>query len=152
MSVSLILFWGEHTLSLLKFPGQGLNLCHSSNPSSCNHNTESLAHCATGKLPSLILYAHKTKVSFMASYMNSARKMCHAEQFSSEICKQRNLFTFSELFPFPYPQICESPFSVKSIWSENYSLASRIIGQPSLSLKKMTLISFFAGRMSCRGT
>ena len=34
-----------------KFPGQGSNLHHSSDPSSCSDKAGSLTCCATGKLP-----------------------------------------------------------------------------------------------------
>ena len=39
-----------HTHGMFKFPGQGLNLCHSSNPRCCCDNTRSLTHCATREL------------------------------------------------------------------------------------------------------
>ena len=36
--------------SMWKFPGQGSNLCHSSDPSCCSDNTRSLTYCATREL------------------------------------------------------------------------------------------------------
>ena len=45
-------FWGGglHTHGMLKFPGQGLNSHHSSNPSCSSDNAGSLTHWATTRL------------------------------------------------------------------------------------------------------
>ena len=40
-------FFFGHTCSIWKFPGQGLNPCHSSNPSCYSENARSLTSCAT---------------------------------------------------------------------------------------------------------
>ena len=45
-------FWGgAHTCSMWKFPGQGLNLYHSSSLSCCSDNVGFLTFCTTRKLP-----------------------------------------------------------------------------------------------------
>ena len=41
--------------SMWKFSGQGSNLCHSSDLSSCYDNARSLACCATRELPQIII-------------------------------------------------------------------------------------------------
>ena len=53
LSLSLFKFSFGYTCSMHKFQGQGLNPCHSSNPSHCNDNTRSLAHWATRELQAL---------------------------------------------------------------------------------------------------
>ena len=49
---SLPFFFG-YTLGMWKLPGQGSNLCHSSNPSYCSDSTGSLTHCSAGELLSI---------------------------------------------------------------------------------------------------
>ena len=43
-------FFFYHICSMWKFPGEGLNLCHSSDPSHCSVHARSLTHCTTGEL------------------------------------------------------------------------------------------------------
>ena len=43
-------YFFNHAHSMWKFLGQGSNLCHSSNPSCCSGNAESLTCCATREL------------------------------------------------------------------------------------------------------
>ena len=51
LSLSLSLFFFFFWLCPQKFPGQGSNLCHSSDPSQCSDNARSLTHWATRELP-----------------------------------------------------------------------------------------------------
>ena len=39
-----------------KFPGQGLNLCHGSDPGFCNDSARNLTHCATRELCKILLF------------------------------------------------------------------------------------------------
>ena len=52
--ISLIFF--GHTCGMWKFPGQGLNSCHSSNPSCFSDNARSLTHSASGEPPSPLVF------------------------------------------------------------------------------------------------
>ena len=49
------LFLG-YAYSMWKFPGQGLNPRHSSNPSLCNDNARSLTHCIRRELPLFLFF------------------------------------------------------------------------------------------------
>ena len=52
-------FFFSLTCNIWKFPGQGLNLHHSSNPSCCSDSIRSLTHCPTRQLhESLFLNTH----------------------------------------------------------------------------------------------
>lgn len=84
-------------------------------------------------LPFCLSFLTLMKQKYLSWNQIPVRKICHAYQFSSEICKMWSLFSFSGHFLLAYSHICESPFCVKSIWSENNSLASHIIRQTSLS-------------------
>ena len=50
----LNILWGGLTLSMRKFPGQGVNLSHGSNLSHCSDNTGSLTHQATRELQEML--------------------------------------------------------------------------------------------------
>ena len=45
--------------SIWKFPGQGLNLCYSSNPSCCSASARSLTHCAIVELQKTVFKRSK---------------------------------------------------------------------------------------------
>ena len=47
---SFFFFFGP-AHNMWNFPGQGLNLHHSNNPSHCSDSSRSLTHCTTGELP-----------------------------------------------------------------------------------------------------
>ena len=51
----LFFFFLDHTHGMWKFPGQGLNLRHSSNQSYSSDNTGSLTHWAKRELPPNLL-------------------------------------------------------------------------------------------------
>ena len=51
-------FFFGHTCSMRKFPGQGMNPCHSSNGGCHSDNARYLTHCATRKLLIQILVTH----------------------------------------------------------------------------------------------
>ena len=50
-----------------KFPGQGLNLCHSSTLSRCSDNTGSLSHCATRELLDVFIFFQKSYIKVINS-------------------------------------------------------------------------------------
>ena len=53
--VVVVEFLFGHVLSMRKFPGQGLNLQHSSDPGCCSDNTRFLTHCATKELQKILI-------------------------------------------------------------------------------------------------
>ena len=53
----------------LKFPGQGLNLRHSKNPSHCSDNAEPLTQCTTRELPLNVLKLVLFLLLLLASYV-----------------------------------------------------------------------------------
>ena len=53
--VLFFFFFLDHTHSMWKFPGQGWDPTHSSNPSPCSDNTSSFTRCTAGDLPGALL-------------------------------------------------------------------------------------------------
>ena len=56
--IFLFIYLFCHIRGRWKFPGQGLNPRHRSDPSHCSDNPGSLTHCTTRELPAFILLSH----------------------------------------------------------------------------------------------
>ena len=50
-----------HTHSLCKYPGQGSNGCHSSDPSHCSDSAKSLTHCTTRELQQVLFFKSRDR-------------------------------------------------------------------------------------------
>ena len=68
-----------HAHGMCKFPGQGMNLHHSSNQSHCSDNARSLTCCATGELLEIFFFKWTviTKQKQMHRY---TEKMCGSQR------------------------------------------------------------------------
>ena len=70
LSLSFFFFLNGCPCGMWKFPGQGLNLYHSSNLSCCINNTRASTHCTPREIPTgtfVIVNCEKLNFSFVAS-------------------------------------------------------------------------------------
>ena len=58
LGMVLFCFPFDHTCSMWKFLGQGLNLHHNNDPSHCSDSARSLIHCITRELLSICFPLH----------------------------------------------------------------------------------------------
>ena len=56
--------------SMWKFPGQGSNLCHSSNPSHCRDSARSLTHCTTREFQQSLFFRERNYSFYLKTFNN----------------------------------------------------------------------------------
>ena len=86
-----------HAQSMRKFLGQGLNPCHSSNPSHSSDNARSLTHCTTRELCYVHFYRYQNcmLLVFTVFELYFQSTVCLLLQYLYSYCSEKCLPHFS---------------------------------------------------------